>query len=362
MVHVVIIGAGVIGLSTAISIREKGYDVTLLAQYLPGDPKNIGYTSPWAGAHHVSSAGNNETQRKLDRETFDVMWKLSGGGDAQHCFHRVRQYEYYLDESGYEALAHMPNFRRLGPTELRPGCTSGITFSTLTINTSLYLPYLLSRLRRIGGKVQRCIIQHINQVSEGAFTDGVSPDALVVCAGLGARSLGGVEDQNVFAIRGQTVLLKAPWVDVGLSKNEPDGKWTYIMPHRNGNVVVGGSAQPHDWYPHCRPEVTRDILERANSLCPELATPLLRGTSRAPSADDLYPLIVDMGCGMRPGRQGGVRLEGSFLDIKDLPAKIPLIYNYGYAGFGYQASWGSANTVVDLLQDMLPKCVERAKL
>lgn len=37
------------------------------------------------------------------------MWKLSGGGDAQHCFHRVRQYEYYLDESGYEALAHMPN-------------------------------------------------------------------------------------------------------------------------------------------------------------------------------------------------------------------------------------------------------------
>ena len=113
--------------------------------------------------------------------------------------------------------------------------------------------------------------------------------------------------------------------------------------------MVGGSAQPHDWYrfptyrrlllsdvtrsyryPHCRPEVTRDILERANSLCPELATPLLRGTSRAPSADDLYPLIVDMGCGMRPGRQGGVRLEGSFLDIKNLPAKILLIYNYEY--------------------------------
>ena len=40
---------GVIGLSTAIRIQEHGgYHVTVIAESIPGDPKSIRYTSPWA--------------------------------------------------------------------------------------------------------------------------------------------------------------------------------------------------------------------------------------------------------------------------------------------------------------------------
>jgi len=41
--------AGVVGLSTAIKIQEHGgYHVTVIGETIPGDPKSIRYTSPWA--------------------------------------------------------------------------------------------------------------------------------------------------------------------------------------------------------------------------------------------------------------------------------------------------------------------------
>jgi D-amino-acid oxidase len=40
---------GVVGLTTAVKILETGmYDVTIIAETLPSDPKTIRYTSHWA--------------------------------------------------------------------------------------------------------------------------------------------------------------------------------------------------------------------------------------------------------------------------------------------------------------------------
>ena len=44
--HIVIIGAGVIGLTTAVFLAEEGHKVTVIAAHVPGD-KSIEYTSPW---------------------------------------------------------------------------------------------------------------------------------------------------------------------------------------------------------------------------------------------------------------------------------------------------------------------------
>ena len=42
-------GLGVIGLTTALKIQEQGgYQVTIIAEVLPTDPKTIKYTSHWA--------------------------------------------------------------------------------------------------------------------------------------------------------------------------------------------------------------------------------------------------------------------------------------------------------------------------
>ena len=119
-------------------------------------------------------------------------------------------------------------------TDLFEGAVLATSFTTVTIDPPAYLFYLLARFLARGGSIVRNSLQHISQVLEGALTP-FKPDALVVCAGIGARSLGGVEDKDVFPIRGQTVLIRAPWVKFGRAINGKDDL-TYIIPRRSGDV------------------------------------------------------------------------------------------------------------------------------
>ncbi|EPQ53595.1 D-aspartate oxidase [Gloeophyllum trabeum ATCC 11539] len=361
--EVVVVGAGVIGLTTALKIQEKGgYHVTIIAETFPSDPKSIRYTSHWAGAHHVSSDGEDKLKAKVNQDTFKVMWEMSApGGEAEGCFLRQTQTEYYCDKQpSPHPLEVMPDFCYLDEKNLEPDTVTGVQFTTVSIDTPIYLNYLLSRFLARGGSIVRGSIQHISQVVEGGarvFTGakraGASVDAVIVCAGIGARLLGGVEDKDVYPIRGQTVLLKAPWIRFGRTMSSKDGLWTYIIPRRSGDVIVGGIKVPNDWYPTPRPETTMDILTRGLALCPELAPQSIRD-QREPTVDDLLPLVIEEGCGLRPARKGGIRLEVEWHASADGQGRrLPIVHNYGHGGDGFQASWGSASVALELLENAL---------
>ena len=88
------------------------------------------------------------------------------------------------------------------------------------------------------------------------------------------------------------------------------------------------SALQLDRYPMPRPEITQDILERGFALCPELASPDIR-VEREPTIDDVLPHIVSEGCGFRPARKGGIRLEVEWTEGIGGRGKVPVIHNYG---------------------------------
>lgn len=121
-----------------------------------------------------------------------------------------------------------------------------MNFTTVTIDTPVYLSYLVEKFTAAGGRVLKGRVNHINSIIEGGAniiagtdigTSGGPPAAVIVCAGLGARSLGGVEDKRVYPVRGQTVILKAPWVRFGRTTYKDDtGALTYIIPRRSGDV------------------------------------------------------------------------------------------------------------------------------
>ncbi|KAE9399829.1 DAO-domain-containing protein, partial [Gymnopus androsaceus JB14] len=371
---------GVIGLSTAISILEsskpdRSYRVTILASRLPTDAKSIEYTSHWAGAHHslrcrrqfnVVFVGTSE-QLQIDQETFNTMWALANpeNVESEKCFLKVEQTEYYQDEIPEGKEHHLkwyPDFRILPPTSLTPdlrsqGVQSGVMFTTLTIDIKVYLCYLLSRFEKAGGTVVKGTISHLRDVQ----TQIESPvDAIVNCTGLGSLSLGGVQDSAMYPLRGQTVLLRAPWIRFGRTISSRDGLWTYIIPRRSGDVIVGGIKVAHDFHPSPRPETTLDILNRALKLCPELvpseAALIDDNPHPHPSLIDLVkPIIIEEGCGLRPAREGGIRLETQWVDVAAASElkHIPLVHNYGHSGSGFQSSWGSAYRAARLLEKAL---------
>ena len=54
---------------------------------------------------------------------------------------------------------------------------------------------------------KRAILNHISEASQAHHT-GRNADIIVNCTGLSARTLGGVEDNNMIPARGQTVLVR----------------------------------------------------------------------------------------------------------------------------------------------------------
>ena len=91
-------------------------------------------------------------------------------------------------------------------------------------------------------------------------------------------------------------------------------------------------------YPHSREETTVATLIRALKLCPQLASPEVRAV-RKPTINDLLSHVVGEGCGLRPGRKGGIRIESEWWSDKGkmLPQgetdesgkKILVVYSYG---------------------------------
>ncbi|KAG7446865.1 D-aspartate oxidase [Guyanagaster necrorhizus] len=357
---IIVIGAGVIGLTTALRIQETGkYHVTIIAETLPSDPLTIRYTSQWAGAIHSGSSHAyvdeaHPKQSEIDSETFKIMWDLSApGSEAERCFKRLTKKSYYGESKAKPYLLEsMPDFRYMDAGELVEGSVEGVSFSTFTIDVPIYLNYLLSRFLAHGGAIVRGQVQHVSQVMEdgiGPFTgakNSCKPAAVVACVGLGARFLGGIEDKNVTAIRGQTILLRAPWVDECI--HTYDGPLSYVIPRRSGDVVIGGTYVKDDWYPLARLETRKEILARILKLYPKIAPPEIRAI-REPAVEDIEPIIIEDRCGLRPGRKQGIRID------VDTSGAVPLVLNYGHGGYGYISSWGSASVALELLDGALDK-------
>ena len=57
-------------------------------------------------------------------------------------------------------------------------------------------------------------------------------------------------------------------------------------------------------------------------------------SQRTPTIDDVRPLILMNGCGLRPARAGGIRLETEWVDAPKgtnvgVEGKTPVVFNYG---------------------------------
>jgi hypothetical protein len=107
----------------------------------------------------------------------------------------------------------------------------------------------------------------------------------------------------------------------------PSAKFSPFSPFIYSFQVSPPSRGDDDGYPFA-----------AIKLCPELVPPEIRAV-REPKIEDLLRQVVGEGCGLRPGRTSGIRLESEWWDHKGKrtqgenedndEGKVLVVYNYG---------------------------------
>jgi D-amino-acid oxidase len=221
---------------------------------------------------------------------------------------------------------------------------AAISFTTVCINTALYLPWLASQCLKAGVVIKRGVCSHVLDAIDKHHT-GFHADLIVNCTGLSSKRLGGVEDQSMFPSRGQTVLVRNdPGYIVG-STGTDDGpdESVYIMNRAGGGgCILGGCSLRHNWESQPDPNMAVRIMKRAVDICPKLV----------PEGKGIEGLsIVRHNVGLRPMRANGIRIETEA--ITNGSKTVPVVHNYGHGGAGYQTSYGCAKRAVRLVEEAL---------
>jgi D-amino-acid oxidase len=224
MARVIVVGAGVVGLSCAVRLLEAGHRVDIVARDLPLETTSVVAAALW----FPYLAQPPELVERWGGRTRVVLEQLAET-EADTGVRRVAG----LVVSDQETTEH-----------LLP-----------VVDMPTYLRWLTARVEALGGTLTR-----INLSALPAHADLV-----VNCTGLGARHLAG--DPSVTPVAGQVVVVE----QFGLERwsLDPAGP-TYVIP-REHEVVVGGTELHGEWSRTPSADTAAAILARAAALVPAVA-------------------------------------------------------------------------------------------
>lgn len=304
MASVLIVGAGVAGLSCGVALAEAGHRVRIRAREC--SPST---TSDVAAAVWYPLRG--ERDERVDRWLAASLERfLSLSSDPSTGIVRRGGIELFrspTDDAWWRDV--LPGFRRARADELPAGFADGFVSEGLpVIEMGVYLPWLAARFEGFGGTIERRAVGSLEEALDEA-------DVVVNCSGLGARDLCG--DDAVYPVRGQVVRVAQFGLERFMLDEQNPAGIAYIWP-RARDIVLGGTRQEGDWALEPRSEDERGIIERCAALEPRVA--------EAP--------VVSRAVGLRPAR-ARVRLE----------AEGRIIHDYGHGGSGVTLSWGCAADV-----------------
>jgi D-amino-acid oxidase len=305
----VVVGAGVVGLSTAISLAEAGVTTRVVAAEPPGRTTSVAAGAVW-GPVMCGPADRCREWARAGLAVFSALADEPAAGVRQVSGRELSSKE----ATPPEWLDLLPDRRLLDTDELPPGFVSGWRYTAPVVTMPVYLEYLARRFESLGGSIA---VEPVTSLS--------SPDAPVVvnCTGVGARSL--VPDRTVVPVRGQVVVVKNPGIEEFYINHDLRGyDYVYLFPH--GDVVLlGGTSEQDAWDLPARPEISARILADCAAVFPELS-----GAK-----------VVAERVGLRPYRPA-VRLEA-----ETLPGGRVLWHNYGHGGGGVTLSWGCAREITE---------------
>ncbi|WP_107483287.1 FAD-dependent oxidoreductase [Streptomyces humi] len=302
--EVIVVGAGVAGLTTAVVLAESGRRVRVWARETGGRT-----TSAVAGALWWPY--------RIEPEALVGEWALASLVVYEELAARPEETGVRLVEGVHEGL----RLEGLGPWAARvPGLTDtgeGVAARLPLIDMPVHLAWLRRRLQRAGGTVEE---------REVAALAGVPAPVVVNCTGLGARSL--VPDPAVRPVRGQLVVVENPGITTWYTSVDEveGGASAYFFP-QPGGLLLGGTAEEDAWSLEPDPAVAAAIVARCAAVRPEIAG----------------ARVLAHRVGLRPYRSA-VRLARELR-----PDGGVVVHNYGHGGAGITVAWGCAREAAGLV-------------
>jgi len=310
---VVVVGAGVVGLTCAVRLAEAGHETHVLARDLPPETTSAVAAALWypyrALPQDRVTAWSGRTYRELDELAADPATGV-----------RMRD---GVELLGPTAPAE-PWWRAAVPVlakvnEPAPGYSRGWRLPLPVAEMDVYLGYLVRRLEAAGGTVTRHWLAELP-----------SSGLVVNATGLASRAM--AHDPTLHPVRGQVLRLAQVGIEEWLLESSDPQTPLYVVP-RETDVVVGGTADDDAWDLRPDPDVARAILDRAVALVPALRKAEVLGHR----------------VGLRPARPA-VRLE-AVPHADGEPGGV--VHCYGHGGAGVTLSWGCADDVLVAVEQLL---------
>ncbi|ESO06832.1 hypothetical protein HELRODRAFT_185481 [Helobdella robusta] len=341
-VRIAVVGAGAVGLSTAVQIQEAlpETEVTLIAEKFNRDTTSDGAAGIFQSAVDLVKGVPKETSRKWFQDSFEFFRSIAFSEEAEEAgISQVSGYQFYIEDPLEDDPINSElyfNYRDCTEREfsifpeVAGRAHHGNFYTTLTAEGRWLLPWLLKKFEKKGGKIINKKLLSLEELVN-------KYDVVANCTGLGSNELLG--NNEVKPIRGQVIRVKAPWIKHFLMV---DGYSLYVIPCKE-TVIIGGTRQYNDSDLNVRLEDRERIWKMACKHLPSLKT-----------AEWQWEWV-----GLRPFREP-LRLERETLKFKD--GQLEVVHNYGHGGNGMALCWGTGKEACRLVVGVVAQKFRNSKL
>jgi D-amino-acid oxidase len=355
---ILVIGAGVSGLTTALCLAREGFEVTVVAEKFAPDITSVVAGALWEWPPAVCGYHSDERSLKRSKEWCQLSYNIFSELAENHetgVYMRTANF-YFKDKvednirhsfKMKELKNHVEDFRHdpalITENKISEKMNLKDAYSHLApmIDTDVYMSWLLKEINKAGCHIiHRRISGNIIEQEE-ALKKEFQADVIVNCAGLGSIELTG---DDMYPLRGALVRVRnngvsfpkvtqAHCVSYNDAKAEQD--MIFIVPRGENILLLGGLVESDEWSLNIgldNYEPIRDMFDRCKEFMPFLK-------------DAELDLSEPVRVGLRPSRKQNVRLEQE--------ANSRIIHNYGHGGSGITFSWGCASEVTKRIYTML---------
>jgi D-amino-acid oxidase len=273
---VAVLGGGVMGLTAATLLVEKGFTVAIYASSLQST------TSDVAGGQWAPSFVNYETRVPSAKQQFEKILRNSfnmhserigrGYGVSKRINYSERDSGTSFDKVPHDVIPPPTRYARLPFAHLdKPG----FGYHTLLVEPPIFLKKLRDDLSVAGVTFTQ---RHFHSPADIAQ---LAEPIIVNCTGLGSAEI--FNDTMLTPAKGQLVLLKP---QLGLQYLYSSHN-IYVFP-RQDHVVVGGSYEPGITDPTPVATICQRILQMAKDVFTGTPTPVAPQPWMLPEYGDLY--------------------------------------------------------------------------